>query len=400
MKLAIVSDLHIGYDKFAEDAIKQAKEALELASTMADAILLPGDIFDKRYPRPEVMAQAINLFRDMSKRSWSAKVVSFEGKGKAYTGIPVVAISGTHERTVEGKDNPLNLLALAGFLVDTSEATTIIEKDDERVAVFGLGGLSDERVRERLKELDPKPLPGAFNIFMFHQSIYELLPFGNNIMRYDDLPKGFDLYVCGHIHNKVESVVHGKKFLISGSTVLTQLKDGEQERKGFILFDTATYSYEFKYINSREFISKKVHFEEAEPKDVADGCESEIESVLAKSSGRPIIRLNLEGTIKKGFTSLDMPIRAIADRYAGRAILSIDASGLVSPELESSIAGIRDNKIGDVPIKELGMGLFALKLNELEFDESIDASELFEILSSPENKDKVVKEAGEFLDKG
>ena len=236
MKLAIVSDLHIGHEKFAEDAINQAREAMELACSMSDAILLPGDIFDKRSPKPDVIAQAINLFRDISKKSWNAKVVSFSGK--AHTNIPVVAISGTHERTMEGKDNPLNLLALAGLLVDTSEATTIIEKGGEKVAVFGLGGLSEERVKEKLNELDPKPVQGAFNIFMFHQSVYELLPFNEDVIHYSDLPNGFDLYVCGHIHTRIEDTVHGKKLLIPGSTVLTQLKDGEQEPKGFIIYDT------------------------------------------------------------------------------------------------------------------------------------------------------------------
>lgn len=397
MKLAIVSDLHIGYERFADDAFKQAKEALELASTMADAILLPGDIFDKHSPKPEVMAQAINIFRDMSKKDWRAKTVSFAGRGKSYTEIPVVAISGTHERTTEGKDNPLNLLALAGLLVDTSEATTIIEKDGEKVAISGLGGLPDERAKDKLKEINPRPTPGAFSIFMFHQSVYELLPFNEGTIHYDDLPRGFDLYICGHIHNRTEAIVHGKKFLISGSTVLTQLKDGEQEQKGFILFDTATYSYEFKYINSREFVSKVLHFEGADPKGVAEGCENEVDSILAKAKGKPIVKLCLEGTIKDGFTSIDMPIQGIASKYSNRAEISIDTSKLVSPLLESSIEGIRDNKIGDIPIKELGMRLFASRLKELKFDDSIRVSELFEILSGSTNKDKVIKEAGEFL---
>jgi DNA repair exonuclease SbcCD nuclease subunit len=397
MKIAIVSDLHLGYEKFADDAIRQAREALELASSVADAILLPGDIFDKRSPKPEAIAQAINLFREVSRKKWNARVVSFSGKGNSYTEIPVIAIPGTHERTMEGKDNPLNLLALAGLLVDTSEATTIVEKNGDKVAVFGLGGLSDERVKDKLKEIGPKPVLGVFSIFMFHQSIHELLPFNEDTIRYDDLPNGFDLYVCGHVHNRVEAMVHGKKFLIPGSTVLTQLKDAEQEQKGFMLFDTSTYSYDFVRINSREFVSKIVHFKDAEPKDVLDRCESEINAILSKSSGKPIIRLVLEGTIKDGFTNLDMPIQAVASRYSNDIALSIDSSRLVSLELESGIENIRESRIGNVPIKEMGISLFVAKLKEMGFDEPSMASELFEILSSSSNKEKVTKEAEEFL---
>ena len=239
MKIAIVSDLHIGYERFRQDALRQAKMALEKAIGIADAILVPGDIFDKRAPKPDVIAEAINLFRDLrDSNTLGSEIAEFRGQGSIYTKFPIIAVPGTHERTAAGKENPLALLSLAGLLADTSESTTIIRKGDERVAVFGLGGVPEEQVKSELLRLKPSPVPGAFNIFMFHQSIYEILPFNDSFIHYDDLPDGFDLYVCGHIHNRIEATVHGKPFLIPGSTVLTQLKDKEQERKGFIVFDT------------------------------------------------------------------------------------------------------------------------------------------------------------------
>ena len=48
--------MHIGYERFYDDAYTQAKEALERASELADAIIIPGDVFDRRAPKPEVMA--------------------------------------------------------------------------------------------------------------------------------------------------------------------------------------------------------------------------------------------------------------------------------------------------------------------------------------------------------
>ena len=125
--------------------------------------------------------------------------------------------------------------------------------------------------------------------------------------------------------------------------------------------------------------------------------EKEIASILASSKGKPIIRLSLEGTIKDGFTNLDMPIQSITGRYSSKAILSIDASRLVSPAVEDSIEDIRGNRAGSLPIKELGMGLFISKLKDLKFGDPTKASELFEILSSSSSKDKVIKEAEEFL---
>ncbi len=398
MKIAIVSDMHIGYERFAEDAFTQAKLALQKASEMADMIIMPGDIFDKRSPKPEVIAQAINIFRELSKKKWNAKVTDFIGRGtKTHTNIPIVGISGTHERTAAGKENPLSLLGLAGLIVDTSEATTIIEKDGEKVAIFGLGGISEERVKETLNELDPKPTKGAFNVFMFHQSTYELLPFSDDFIHYNDLPKGFDLYVDGHIHSRVEAKVHGKLFLIPGSTVLTQLKEGEQEDKGFILFDTEKYTYEFVPIESRQLVFRNLSFDKADPKEVKERCEKEITEILSKSRPKPIIKLKLQGTIGAGFGNSDMPLHSVIVKYSSKAIIEIDNSRLINPDIESEIENLRENKIGNIPVKELGMNILSAKLKEQKFEERFNYAELFNILSDGSKKEKVLKDAIDFL---
>ena len=399
MKIAIVSDMHIGYERFSEDAYNQAREALEKASELADAIIIPGDVFDKRAPKPEVIAQAINIFRELSRKDWKAKVVSSSStETKLHTRVPIIAISGTHERTAFGKENPLSLLGLAGLLVDADESTVVVEKDGEKVAVFGLGGLSEEMVKPKLLEPDPKPISGAFNIFMFHQSTYELLPFSSDFIHYEDLPKGFDLYVDGHIHSRVEATVHGKKFLIPGSTVLTQLKEGEQDDKGFILFDTATYTYEFIAIKCRQLVFKSLKFNDAEPKEIKESCEQEIERILKTSREKPIIKIKLEGTMAKGFNSTDVPINSITGKYGQKATIDFDSSKLLDPELQSDIEAIRENRIGDMPISELGMSILGERLKELKFDDKIKYTKLFGILSDTSKKEKVLVEAMRFLD--
>ncbi|MGC8651881.1 MAG: metallophosphoesterase family protein [Candidatus Micrarchaeia archaeon] len=404
MKIAIVSDMHLGYERFAADTYAQAKEALEKAAAVADMIIMPGDIFDKRFPRPDVLAQGFNMFRDLSRKEWKARVTGFDSKSsKAFTDVPVIAIPGTHERTSIGKENPLNLLSIAGLLVDTSEATTTVEKDGERVSVFGMGGVSEELVRQKLAELAPEPVSGAFNIFMFHQSIYELLPFSEDFIHFEELPKGFDLYVDGHIHNKLIAKVHGKKFIIPGSTVLTQLKDDEQDQKGFFLFNTASYSEQFIPINSRPFKSLHIRFSGATPSEIESGCDAAIKGAveeLRDSSGRiPIVRLVVEGTAAKGLGASDLLLNALAKRYSEKAILSIDVSRLESPEVAMSIDGVRNSRLGGMPIKELGLAMFAKRLKELGYGGS-DAAELFVILSSEGSKEKVLKEAEKHLEEG
>ncbi len=399
MLVAIVSDMHIGFERFEEDALKQAREALLKAAEMADAIIVPGDVFDRRAPQPHVIADAIKVFREtgLSIESKSKVVKKEGGDGKWYTSVPIVAISGTHERTAVGNENALALLGLAGILVDTSEARTTIEKDGEKVAVYGIGGISEERVREKLKELDPKPEEGAFNIFMFHQSIYEILPFSDDFIHYDDLPEGFDLYVDGHIHSRVDAKVHGKQFIIPGSTVLTQLKEGEQDPKGFVLYDTKTMAYKFVSINSRKFVVAHIRSEKNTPSDISKMCEEEVNRIVKEGEEKPIIRLVIEGELGAGYGGTDLQLRALAKKYSDNAIIEIDASKLENPELKESIEGVRENKLGGMPIKEKGVEMLKSRLKDYGYSGKIDAARLFEMLCDDSNKEKVVKSAIEAL---
>ena len=398
VKIAIVSDLHIGYERFYDDAYAQAREALFLANGLADAVILPGDIFDKRNPHPDAIGQAIEIFRELGRMPWKSKVTGFAPcrETRSFTAVPVVAIPGTHERVAEGRMNPLGLLGLAGLLVDASEATVTIEKDGERVSVFGLGGLSEERVRPTLEELKPRPVPGSFSIFMFHQSIYELLPFREDFIRFDDLPGGFDLYVDGHIHNRVVDSAHGSVFLIPGSTVLTQLKDSEQEPKGFFVYDTKTRTYEFVPIHSRRFVPLHVKFDAATPKDVSERCENAIEAAIGKGADRPIIKLNIEGTVAKGFHSVDMPTRALHAKFSGRAHLEIETR-LADSDVQSDIRDIQDGRLEGMSIKDLGMGIFNAKLKEGGFDGRVNVVELFNALSAAK-KEKAISEVAKLFE--
>lgn len=392
MKIAILADFHIGYDRFREDALIQAEEALEKACEAADLIVIAGDIFDYRHPKPEVIAEAITLFRKFSSRKFGAVVSGVEGRRKPYTQVPIIAIPGTHERRTDGEVDPVDLLSLAGLLVNANQARVSVSKDGETVAVFGVGGTAEERFKETLKKLDPKPVEGAFNLFLFHQSVYELLPFSKDFVRLEELPTGFDLYVDGHIHSKVETKCHGKNFLIPGSTVLTQLKEGEQEGKGFFVYDTRKGTYEFSKIKSRRFFLIEVDVEGMEPSDIRRTVEEKVSRAAEGGHDRPIIRVVLKGRLKEGFKAIDVGMRGITDSYSDRAIVEIAKSGIegaVSEDAEKLRSGILDN----ISIRDFGMGVFMEKLKQNKYSLDVSPTALFDALSSEGKKESVLKEA-------
>lgn len=399
MKLGIVSDFHIGYERFFTDAYVQARDALELASSMCDALLIPGDVFDKRNPRPDVIAQAVNIFRDLKLHDWKATVTEFKSfrNSSSYTNLPIIAIPGTHERVAEGKENPVTVLALAGLLVDASESTVTIKKNNESVSIFGLGGLSEEMVKSTLARINPTPVDGNFNIFMFHQSTYELLPFSEHFIHNEELPEGFDLYIDGHIHSKFIGKIHGSDFLIPGSTVLTQQKENEQGQKGFFIYDTESKSFKFQGIKSRPFIVLNFNFDKADPGEVTSKIEPEIQRVIKENNEKPIIRVLIKGSIGKGFKNTDLQLRSLSMKFSGSAFLDIDYSKLVNSDIETEVQGIQEGKLEGLSIKELGMSIFNTKLKEAGFPNSFNISELFDALSI-RKKEKALKEAMDVLE--
>ncbi|MGC8623072.1 MAG: metallophosphoesterase family protein [Candidatus Micrarchaeia archaeon] len=398
MKIAIVSDFHIGFEKFAEDAYNQAQAALLKAADMADMLLIPGDIFDNRAPKPEVLAQGINLFRDLSKREWKAKVVSYTGAKQLYSHIPVVAISGTHERRAQGAENPVDLLNLAGLLVDADDSTVIIEKGGERVSVSGLGGVSEELVRSALRSVNPQPIAGMFNIFMFHQSIYEFLPFSSDFLHLDELPNGFDLYVCGHIHNRIEGSVHGKPFLIPGSTVLTQLKDEETEAKGFYLFDTESTKYEFVSISTRPFKVINIKVTGKKNEDIVYELERKLDSVQVEAGGtKPIVKVSLEGTLSRGQKLSDINLAELAKKHENEMFVEISRSGVSEEDALVSIEELRKKEYENMSIKDYGISLLLESLKQSNYNLKVNPVEMFEILSSDGGKEKILKRASELL---
>ncbi|BCS90981.1 MAG: DNA double-strand break repair protein Mre11 [Candidatus Micrarchaeota archaeon] len=398
MKIAILSDLHMGYDRFYEDSFNQAEEALTKAAEMADVIIIPGDIFDFREPKTEVIARAFRIFLKIKyMKQWDARVkeiLRYDGaKQRMMTDVPIIAISGTHERLAVGKENAVDLLSLAGLVANANESYVIVEKGSERLSVFGIGGVSEELFAEKIKEFNPKPIENAFNVFIFHQSLIELIPHNDKFARMDDLPKGFDLYIDGHIHSRVEKSYNGKPFLIPGSTVITQLKENEQESKGFYIFNTDSKSYSFNYINSRKFVILKYRLnKDYNIRDLRYSIADSINKLTL--SDTPIILIKIEGDGSKA--EIASLLKEIENLYSNRAYLTSDIDDLNDTSLQESINKVREGKVDGLTVKERALSMIDNGLSSKGYN--IDVRALIEMLSADDDKDSIVKRVISYLD--
>jgi DNA repair exonuclease SbcCD nuclease subunit len=356
MKIAVLSDLHLGYARFEDDSYVQAACAVTDACAKADLILCAGDVFDVKIPKLETLKKAVDIFRNAR--------------------VPIYAIHGNHERRARDMVNPAQLLSASSSLRLLHGESEIFEKDGEKVQVLGMGSVPEEYADDALKKIMERfrKEEGAVSILMLHQSIRELVPGGKDELSLDALEAlPFDLIVNGHIHETVSML--GGRFLIPGSTVITQLKKDEMAPRGYFLYDTKTRKSEFVPIPSREFFYEEITFEGSGEADVGERVK-ELVGRIREKSPRAIIAIKLDGTLKGGLTGADIRIGSYADVFIDNR-LNVESLGAKLQKIRSS--------------REASLSMRDMALKELNSKTSgkitlFETSDLFEkLLSSPED---------------
>ncbi len=377
MKIAIIGDTHFGYKRFQEDSFSQGAEAFLSAYDKSDMIILAGDIFDSRIPSMETIGESVSILEKIKQKDWKVKYEKDPNK------IPIAAIHGTHERRTKGCLNPIQLLAKMNYLIDVDNNPAIFELDGEKICVQGMGGVPDEFAKNTLKSLEFKPKENMFNILVLHQSIQEFMYIGektSSLISLIDFPKGFDLYINGHIH-EYKTGLNGK-FIIPGSTVVTQLKPNEQGEKGYVIYDTKDKTHKFVNINTRNFKFKEIKFNEANTTDIEDICRKTIEEIIQQSEEKPIIKLNLKGSLKKGLETRDLGL-SFQKEYKDTCFLFI-SNELNSENLKQKIEKIRELREQKKSIKDFGAAIFGEKLQNAGIELNDPSVVLDELIDKPE----------------
>ncbi len=375
MRVAFVTDTHFGYRRFEQDAYKQGKEAILSAAREADLLILGGDNFDVSLPRMETLSEVTGILREA--------LAIFRSRGME--GVPIYAIHGNHDRRAKGFVHPTELLAHSGLLTLFHNTTVLHEHKGEKVAISGMGSVPEDYAKDALSQITCKPQHGAFNIFVVHQSFQEFDISGNDIfITFDDLPAGYDLYLCGHIHKPTLS----GKVINPGSTVVTQLREDEAGKRGWLLYDTVARKAEFKPIASRQLFHSILTFEAAKPDEIRAKVEAEARRLLA---GAPdsLVKIVVKGTLAPGFGTADLSLPALGDN------VFIDNS-MNSESLKERIAQIKLSREKKLSARQQGMEILRKKLKEANFTLG-DPEHVFEMLL--EGNSKFLAEVKERIEK-
>lgn len=326
MRIAIFSDPHMGFgygtERF-EDAFDAFKEAIEI-SEHSDLLIIPGDIFDNKNPTTDVLSKAMELLLTLRMSRSGASLV--EGIDRRITeispantlGMPVIALHGNHERRARGLVNPVQALEKAGLLIHVHCNGLVFQKEGERIAIQGMSAVPDQYAKEVLKQWNPQPIVGAFNILMMHQVFSEFFQSPGSISA-SVLPDGFDIYLDGDIHKPARGFYNGKPFIISGALIPTQLNKDETEPKGVWFLNTTSKELRFQPLQKqREF-----HYLEYKIPN-REKMQNDIEKILSQPHDKlPIIRI-------KVLEDFDWKTE-METRYHGKALLSFRKKTNESP---------------------------------------------------------------------
>jgi len=388
MKISIISDIHFGHawnSKLENDSFDNAREALK-KSEDCDLILIIGDIFDSRIPNTEVWDKSLEvLSRPLLSEDREVKLVKLIGKnikeisGRTLTGIPVVALHGTHERRGRDQTNAIQALEQAGFLIHLHCNGIVFEKDGEKIAVQGMSGVPERYAKNILDKWNPKPIKYCYNILMIHQSIdpYVYSPLDPPSLNMDNLPKEFDLIINGHIHNHDKTKIGNTDFIIPGSTIITQLKEDEiKVPRGFYKLQLPDKKIEFVELEKiRKIFYKEIILDDEVTKDK---IESELEKILKnKFNKKPLIKFKIVGKKTK---LIDKDLKDLEKKYEKDCILKFQKK-LESEEIEKKLDFLKKMREEKFSIEEMGLKILGENLTQLKFKEEFDPENLFKLLS-------------------
>ena len=392
MKIAIFSDTHLGFGEKGpreKESYSNLCQAIGLCiSENADFALLAGDLFDEPSPNHNMLFKAIECF-SKAKSDGCERTVVIEKNGEKkelkMKGLPILAIHGNHENKGKETKSALDVLSLSGFLIYFHASKATLQKEGENVFVYGLGAVPEKRALGALKQWNPSPEKGATNILVLHQSFKEFLAVEDEMvatLSLDDLPKGFDLVVNGHLHWANEQKLGDTTFLLAGSTISTAMKKLESEKpKGVHFFDSKTKVISFKELPvQRKIFYYKIKFEEADTEKVISECKNAIEESLANDLALPpLIRLNLKGTLKKGLSPGDVNTSALIENYSQKAIFSV-SKNFSSASFKTKISELRELQKSKLSLASRGFELLEKNLLETDVGKDFPAKKLFQLL--------------------
>jgi DNA repair exonuclease len=346
-KFAHIADCHLGAQKYSELKeleIKAFNTSLDKCmEEKVDFIIIAGDLFHSNLPDMGVVKQAVGKLKEVAEE-----------------GIPVYINYGSHDFS-PNETSIIDVITESGLLrklfngciVENGQGEEKLQLEfitDEKTGakLTGISGRKMGLDDSYYNMLDKESLEEeeGFKIFVFHTSIKNLLPDflskmdGIDIKR---LPKNFDYYAGGHIHQKIcETQLEGYNIITyPGPPFAGYPKDLEMsakgEKRGFFIieFDEKIQSVNFckDYFYELDMAEYDFLSFKADNKNSNQFYDEILEKIRTRDVNEKIVILKVKGELAGGKTS-DINFHEIKMilNESGALHVSINHHGLVSKE--------------------------------------------------------------------
>jgi len=373
MKFTHMADCHIGgwRDPKMQDVVMRSFQSAINTSIekKVDFILISGDLFNTSLPGIETL-----------------KTVTLELKKLKDHKIPVYIVPGSHDFSPSGK-TMLDVLQAADLLVNVVRGTVVdgklrleFTKDATGSKITGMLGKRGMLERVFYEDLDRKNLEAedGFKIFMFHTALTEFK--SKDMEKMDSaplslLPKGFDYYAGGHVHEVLETSETGyKKIVYPGPIFPNSFSELEKlKHGGFYLYNNGSLHYEKLVL--RKTVSVNL--------DCDNKIPEEIESMLnIKDIEGKILTIRLHGRLKAGKIT-DIPFRRLIEEMydKGAYFVMKNTVALRSHEFE-------EVKIHDESVDEIEEALISEHTGQMDFVDDKQEKKLVVKFMNSLNTDK------------
>ncbi len=388
MKFGHMADCHIGgwrdpkLSALTVDAFNRAID--DMIKKDVDFVLISGDLFNTALPGIDKLKAVVERFKELSD-----------------CGIRVYMVPGSHDRSLLGK-TMLDVLESAGLIVNVVKGVVRDGKlqlkltaDPSGALICGMLGKKGMLEKSFYKDLDMSNVEHdeGYKIFMFHTALDELKSKELEKMRSAPvslLPKGFDYYAGGHVHERIEKNLEGyKKIVYPGPTFPNNFREIEKlKHGGYYIVDTEKEEYLFVPIMIKKVLSVEIDCGNRSPEEV----QAEIDNMKIDPTDK-IITLRIKGKINGRLKDVNIG-KSIRELYEkGAYFVMNNSTKVISTDYE-------EIKVSENSVPELESKLIEEHAGQGEiegYDTRMLINKLMQTFSIIKNEDETKKDFEERL---
>lgn len=250
MKIAIVSDLHIGkrqyrtdenYNKFEHIGYRALNDYVNIIKReKPDLIINAGDTFETANPSVLAMTKYFNAMRQLE-------------------GIPTMTILGNHDFNFANKKSECSAVGMIEHTYFADYEIKMVELDDTLFVLMPYVYDTADNIQKYLEQC-MECASGSMcskKILITHgvtEKYYKDSFISDPIMLSDELVSLYDLVIIGHIHTPY-NYTQGKSLVISPGSMIDY--QANEDHTGPIFLDTETMEWEKIKVKTPHIIKKK-----------------------------------------------------------------------------------------------------------------------------------------------